>query len=30
MVNDAEMYKDEDAKVKNKIEKKNALENYCF
>jgi heat shock protein 1/8 len=30
MVADAEKYKDEDDKVKNKIEKKNELENYCF
>merc|ERR1712119_21581 len=30
MVADAEKYKDEDDKVKSKIEKKNGLENYCF
>merc|ERR1712110_867803 len=30
MVADAEKYKDEDEKIKNKIEKKNGLENYCF
>jgi len=30
MVADAERYKDEDDKVKNRIEKKNGLENYCF
>merc|ERR1711937_648484 len=30
MVADAERYKDEDGKVKAKIEKKNGLENYCF
>merc|ERR1711957_587315 len=30
MVADAEKYKDEDDKVKSKIEKKNELENYCF
>jgi len=30
MVADAERYKDEDDKVKSKIEKKNGLENYCF
>jgi L1 cell adhesion molecule like protein len=30
MVADAEKYKDEDAQVKTKIEKKNDLENYCF
>lgn len=30
MVADAEKYKDEDDLVKNKIEKKNGLENYCF
>jgi len=30
MVADAERYKDEDDKVKAKIEKKNGLENYCF
>ena len=29
-IKDAENYKDEDQKVKNKIEKKNGLENYCF
>jgi len=30
MVADAEKYKDEDDKVKTRIEKKNGLENYCF
>merc|ERR1739848_791468 len=30
MVADAEKYKDEDEKVKKRIEKKNGLENYCF
>merc|ERR1711957_993267 len=30
LVSDAEKYKDEDDKIRSKIEKKNALENYCF
>jgi len=30
MVADAEKYKEADDAVKNKIEKKNGLENYCF
>jgi len=30
MVSDAEKYKDEDEKVKNRIQAKNELENYCF
>jgi len=30
LVQDAERYKDEDDKVRNRIEKKNGLENYCF
>jgi heat shock protein 1/8 len=30
MVNDAEKFKGEDEKTKNKIEKKNSFENYCF
>merc|ERR1739848_960088 len=30
MVADAEKYKDEDEKVKKRIEAKNGLENYCF
>lgn len=30
MVADAEKYKDEDDKVKQRIEKKNGLENYCY
>jgi len=30
MVQDGELYKAEDEKVKAKIEKKNGLENYCF
>merc|ERR1712110_912957 len=30
MVSDAERFKDEDEKVKKKIESKNGLENYCF
>jgi len=30
LVSDAEKFKDEDDKIKNRIEKKNGLENYCF
>merc|ERR1711912_155450 len=30
MVQDAEKFKDEDAKIKRKIDAKNQLENYCF
>jgi len=30
MVQDAEKYKDEDAKIKKRVEAKNALENYCY
>jgi L1 cell adhesion molecule like protein len=30
MVNDAEKFKDEDEKIKKKIEAKNGFENYCF
>jgi len=30
MVQDAEKYKDEDDKIKVKVEAKNALENYCY
>jgi L1 cell adhesion molecule like protein len=30
LVADAEKFKDEDDKIKNRIEKKNGLENYCF
>jgi len=30
MVQDAEKYKDEDDKLRKKIDAKNALENYCF
>jgi L1 cell adhesion molecule like protein len=30
LVSDAEKYKDEDDKIRNRIEKKNGLENYCF
>ena len=30
MVQDGEKYKDEDMKLRKKIEAKNALENYCF
>jgi len=30
MVSDAEKFKDEDAKIKRKIDAKNQLENYCF
>jgi L1 cell adhesion molecule like protein len=30
MVSDAEKYKDEDNKIKRKVEAKNQLENYCF
>ena len=30
MVREAEMYKEEDEKTKEKIEAKNALENYCY
>jgi len=30
MVSEAEKYKGEDEKVKNRIEKKNGLENYCY
>ena len=30
MVSDAEKYKEEDAKIKKKVEAKNQLENYCF
>jgi len=30
MVGEAERYKDEDEKMKNRIEAKNGLENYCF
>merc|ERR1711957_1092337 len=30
MVADAEKFKDEDAKVREQLEKKNELENYCF
>jgi heat shock 70kDa protein 1/2/6/8 len=30
MVNEAEKYKEEDEKMKKRIEAKNALENYCF
>ena len=30
MVNEAEKYKEEDEKIKAKIEAKNGLENYCF
>jgi len=30
MVQDAEKFKDEDAKLRAKVEAKNSLENYCF
>lgn len=30
MVQDAEVYKEEDQKIKDKIDAKNSLENYCF
>ena len=30
MVNEAEKYKDEDDKIKKKIDAKNQFENYCF
>jgi heat shock protein 1/8 len=30
MVNEAEKFKDEDEKIKKKIEAKNGLETYCF
>merc|ERR1719408_559872 len=30
LVSDAEKFKDEDDKIRNRIEKKNGLENYCF
>merc|ERR1712054_30423 len=30
LVSDAEKFKDEDEKIRNRIEKKNGLENYCF
>ena len=30
MVQDGEKYKDEDMKLRKKIDAKNALENYCF
>jgi L1 cell adhesion molecule like protein len=30
MVQDGEMYKDEDMKLRKKIDAKNSLENYCF
>jgi len=30
LVADAEKFKDEDDKIRNRIEKKNGLENYCF
>ena len=30
MVNDAEKFKDEDAKQKDRISAKNGLESYCF
>merc|ERR1711976_361463 len=30
LVADAEKFKDEDDKIKNRVEKKNGLENYCF
>lgn len=30
MVSDAERFRDEDTKVKERVEAKNALENYCF
>jgi L1 cell adhesion molecule like protein len=30
MVNEAEKYRDEDDKIKKKVEAKNALENYCY
>jgi len=30
MVNEAEKFKDEDEKIKKRIEAKNGLENYCF
>ena len=30
MVDEAERYKDEDTKAKDKIEAKNGFENYCF
>jgi len=30
MVNEAEKYKDEDQKMKKRIEARNALEHYCF
>ncbi len=30
MVNDAEKYKNEDEKIRKKVEAKNGLENYCY
>jgi len=30
MVQDAEKYKDEDEKLRKKVDAKNGLENYCF
>ena len=30
MVHEAEKYKNEDEKIKRRIEAKNGLENYCF
>jgi len=30
MVAESEKYKDEDKKVRERVEKKNGLENYCF
>jgi len=30
MVQEAEQYKDEDAKMRKKVEARNGLENYCF